>query len=125
MSLLEKLWFPGFVLFLQATMLVMFGVLVEYDEFGAPVEEKADVPDSVGTIRTYYPRTLNKMCSVADVYYVCAHVNLVLSRSDSPCHAIWPSIRLTSMKPLDQHNNSMLGNISLQDEVLHVMGRIM
>ena len=69
MSLLtrmKKLWFPGFVLFLQATMLVLFGVLVEYDEFGAPhetpPEEDADLPrdlpDSVGTIRTFYPRML-------------------------------------------------------------------
>ena len=59
MSLLtatERLWFPGFVLFLQAIMLVLFGVLVEYDEHGAPVENT--VPDSDATIQTFYPRTL-------------------------------------------------------------------
>ena len=80
MSLLtrmEKLWFPGFVLFLQATMLVLFGVLVEYDEFGAPhetpPEEDADLPDSVGTIRTFYPRMLIRQHRL-NKYSVCTEL---------------------------------------------------
>ena len=60
LTAMEKLWFPGFVLFLQALMLVLFGVLVEYDEFGSPVtEENTTPPDSDGTIQTFYPRTFN------------------------------------------------------------------
>ena len=52
----ERLWFPGFVLFLQVIMLILFGVLVEYDEFGAPVESGPDPPQSDQTIQTFYPR---------------------------------------------------------------------
>ena len=54
----ERLWFPGFILFLQAIMLVLFGVLVEYDEFGAPVETDKP-PASDAEIQTLYPRELH------------------------------------------------------------------
>ena len=64
MSLLtstEKLWFPSFILFLLVVMLILFGVLVEYDDFGKPLEANAD-PRDAGTpddaITSYYPRAL-------------------------------------------------------------------
>ena len=64
MSLLtstEKLWFPSFILFLQIVMLVLFGVLVEYDDHGAPLEANGNPPASDDetaddAIKTYYPR---------------------------------------------------------------------
>ena len=46
-------------------MLVLFGVLVDYDEYGAPVPVESEVesnddhpPASGQAIQTYYPRTL-------------------------------------------------------------------
>ena len=66
MSLLtstEKLWFPSFILFLQVVMLILFGVLVEYDDFGKLLEANADPPASDAetadnAITSYYPRAL-------------------------------------------------------------------
>ena len=66
MSLLtatEKLWFPSFILFLQVVMLILFGVLVEYDDFGKPLEANAEPPASDAetpddAITSYYPRAL-------------------------------------------------------------------
>ena len=53
----ERLWLPSFVLFLQAVMLVLFGVLVEYDEFGAPVTKPPSTNEtSSENIQSFYPR---------------------------------------------------------------------
>jgi len=42
---------------MQGIMLVLFGVLVEYDELGSPVQtdNSSAIPDSDGNIQTFYP----------------------------------------------------------------------
>ena len=52
--------FPCFILCLQAAMLVLFGVLVEYDDLGTPLEANSAPPPENETtaddaIRTSYP----------------------------------------------------------------------
>ncbi len=39
MASLEKLLFPGFLIFFEAIILVLFGLLVDYDESGSPDQE--------------------------------------------------------------------------------------
>lgn len=88
MSLLtstEKLWFPSFILFLQVVMLILFGVLVEYDDFGKPLGANAsspartsdgETPDDV--ITTYYPRALATTRIYKYDNFVWAEVKFVL-----------------------------------------------
>ena len=53
---IEKLWLPSFIVFLQAIMLILFGVLVDYEDTAAPVD--STVHGSDGEIATFYPCTL-------------------------------------------------------------------
>ena len=58
---IKKLRLPLFILCLQAAMLILFGLLVEYDEYGTPLETNSDPPPANKTtaddaIRTSYPR---------------------------------------------------------------------
>ena len=41
MAKLEKYLFPGFLFFFEVVFLVLFGLLVKYDERGAPDHERA------------------------------------------------------------------------------------
>ena len=54
---MERLLFPGFLLFFEIIFLVLFGLLVEYDESGSPehdlteARKSAEVGDSSNLIR--------------------------------------------------------------------------
>ena len=58
---IKEAQFPLFILCLQVAMLIMFGVLVEYDDLGTPLEANSLPPPENETtaddaIRTSYPR---------------------------------------------------------------------
>ena len=56
LTAMEKLWLPSFILILQAIMLILFGVLVEYEDTAAPVDSTVHSSDE--EIATFYPCTL-------------------------------------------------------------------
>lgn len=54
---LERLMFPGFLLVFQVVFLILFGLLVEYDETGSPTPSEglasASAVTQQGTIKVY------------------------------------------------------------------------
>jgi len=53
----EKLWFPCTIVAVQILFLILFGTLVEYDDYSSPLTDSVNThPESDGEIQQFYPR---------------------------------------------------------------------
>ena len=56
LSSTEKLWFPSTIVVMEILFLILFGVLAEYDDNGAPITDADSSTDSDAEIQQFYPR---------------------------------------------------------------------